>query len=304
MKIDFSKYKQYYMDVAKQIFGTPSPSGYNNEIQPVVAKLLADNGLQCTTTKKGTIIAPISGKSSDKKLGLSSHIDTLGLMVRSISSDGTLRFVRIGGAQLETLDGEYCQVLTRSGKKYTGTVLCNSPSSHVYDDAGKKRSEENMLIRLDENVSNKEDVLSLGIAVGDYVAYDPKTVFTDSGFLKSRFIDDKASACCFVTIAKILHDYNIQLPYDSTMMFSVYEEVGHGASYVPDGLTSMLAVDMGCMGLDLSCNEKQVSICAKDSSGPYDYNLTTKLIELAKANNVDYAVDVYPHYGRCNHQYQ
>lgn len=296
MKIDFDKYKQYYTEVANKIFATPSPSGYNNEIQPVVAELIASHGLPCTITNKGTMVVDIAGASSDKLLGLSAHVDTLGLMVRSINSDGTLRFVRIGGAQLETLDGEYCQVLTRSGAKYTGTVLCSSPSSHVYDDAGKKRSEENMLVRLDENVSCREDVAKLGIAVGDYIAYDPKTVFTDSGYLKSRFIDDKASACCFITIAKILRDYNIVLPYNTTMLFSVYEEVGHGASHVPQGLSSMLAVDMGCIGLDLTCNEKQVSICAKDSSGPYDYNLTSKLIELSKANNIDYAVDVYPHY--------
>ncbi len=296
MTIDYNKYQQYYKDIAHQIFDTASPSGYNNDIQRLIIQLSQDNGVQCTTTNKGGMVINVAGASSDKTLGLSAHIDTLGLMVRSINSDGTLRFVRIGGAQLETLDGEYCQILTRNGKKYTGTILCSSPSSHVYDDAGKKRSEDNMIIRIDENVSNKDDVLALGIAVGDYVAYDAKTIFTDSGYLKSRFIDDKASVCCILTILRIIQDYNIQLPHNVAILFSVYEEVGHGASCVPQGLSSMLAVDMGCIGSDLSCNEKQVSICAKDSSGPYDYNFTTQLINMAKDNNIDYAVDVYPHY--------
>ncbi len=296
MKIDIAKYKQYYIDIATQIFATPSPTGYTREIQPVVAGIASSQGANCSFTNKGNIIIDIAGASSDKKLGLSAHVDTLGLMVRSINSDGTLRFAKVGGAQLETLDGEYCQIITRSGKSYSGTVLSSSPSSHVYDDAGKKRTEENMLVRIDQCVSSKDDVLALGISVGDYIAYDPKTTFTDSGYLKSRFIDDKASACCFITILKMLKDYNITLPYDSTMIFTVYEEVGHGASHMPAGLTTLLAVDMGCVGLDLSCTEHQVSICAKDSSGPYDYQLTTQLIELAKAHKVDYAVDLYPHY--------
>ncbi len=296
MKIDIASYKQFFVDIASTIFATPSPSGYNNEIQPVITEIATSQGATCCLSNKGTIIADIAGASSSKKLGLSAHVDTLGLMVRSINSDGTLRFARIGGAQLETLDGEYCHIITRGGQKYSGTILCSSPSSHVYDDSNKKRNEDNMIVRIDQCVSTKDDVLALGISVGDYIAYDPKTTFTDSGYLKSRFIDDKASACCFLTVLKILKDYNITVPYDTTMLFTVYEEIGHGASYVPSGLSSLLAVDMGCVGLDLSCTEHQVSICAKDSSGPYDYNFTSQLIQLAKDNNIDYAVDLYPHY--------
>jgi len=176
--------------------------------------------------------------------------------------------------------------------------LSKSPSSHVYpDSATKPRDEANMYVRLDEVVKTAADVKKLGIESGDYICIDPKTTVTESGFLKSRFIDDKASVACFITLLKIFKEEKITPAYDVKMLVTMYEEVGHGASYVPDGLYTMLAVDMGCIGTDLNCTEYDVSICAKDSHGPYDYALTTQLIELAKANKLSYAVDIYPFYG-------
>lgn len=295
--MDLNSYKEYYFDLAKKIFATPSPTGYTVEIMPLIKKTAEENGAEFYQTQKGCGVITYKGKNSEKAYGLSAHADTLGLMVRSVSANGELRFTKIGGPQLPTLDGEYCTVITRTGKKYTGTILSTSPSSHVYDDAGKERKEENMYIRLDEKVKSDKDVYALGIDNGDYVAIDPKTTVTENGFLKSRFIDDKASVCDLLTLLKILNDMNFKPDYDVKILISVYEEVGHGASFVPDGLISLIAVDMGCIGSDLKCSEYDVSICAKDSFGPYDYQLTNKLIELAKENKISYAVDIYPHYG-------
>ena len=297
MKIDMNDYKAYYGEVFGKIVNIPSPSGYYVEIMPLIKKLAEENGASFELTNKGCAILTYKGKK-DEVIGLSAHADTLGAMVRGIHENGKLTFTKVGGPILPTLDGEYCTIITRNGKKYTGTFLSSSPAAHVYKDASSaERTEDNMYIRLDEVVKTPDDVRKLGIESGDYVAYEPKYVFTDSGFIKSRFMDDKASVACFITVLKILKDMKVTPEYTLKMMVTVYEEVGHGASYVPSGLKYMLGVDMGCIGKDLNCTEHQVSICAKDSHGPYDYAFTSKLIDLAKNNGIDYAVDIYPYYG-------
>ena len=219
-------------------------------------------------------------------------------MVRSINSDGTLSLTKLGGPLTPTLDGEYCDIITRDDKVYTGTILSKSPSIHVYKDAATKdRDIDNLIVKLDERVESKEDVQNIGIQNGDIVAYDPKVVVTDSGFIKSRFLDDKASVAVLVSILKMMKQENVTPSTNLKFIFSTYEEVGHGAAWIPEDITELLAVDMGCIGLDLECTEYDVSICAKDSSGPYDYDMTTKLINYAKDKELNYAVDIYPMYG-------
>ena len=188
-------------------------------------------------------------------------------------------------------------VVTRDGRKYTGTVLSKSPSVHVYPDSkSRPRDAENMYVRLDEDVKCAADVRALGIKNGDYICFDTKTTVTDTGFLKSRFIDDKASVACLITAAKVMHDAGFVPENDIKIVFTMYEEVGHGGACMPP-VREMLGVDMGCIGLDLSCTEHDVSICAKDAGGPYDYEMTSRLISLAKAAELSYAVDIYPFYG-------
>ncbi len=296
MKIDVNKYKDFYFETALKIFNTPSPTGYYTEIASLLQSYAKELDVEFTRTNKGCFILTKKGKKQSA-LGLAAHADTLGAMVRSISGCD-LRFTKIGGPILSTYDGEYCTVITRDGKKYSGTFLSTSPSKHVYTDCDTiAHTEENMIVRLDEVVNSPADVKKLGIQSGDYIALDPKTTITESGFLKSRFIDDKASVVALLTVLKILKDNDITPKYTLKMLITMYEEVGHGASYIPENITKMLCVDMGCIGKDLNCNEHQVSICAKDSHGPYDYDFTTNLINLAKENGLNYAVDVYPYYG-------
>lgn len=298
MKFNADKYKQFYFEVATKLLTTPSPSGYYKEIMQVVKGYAEELGGEFQLTNKGCGIITVKGKDSSKTLGLSAHCDTLGAMVRGIGGNGSISFSRVGGPQLPTLDGEYCTILTRDGRRYTGTFLSKSPSSHVYpDSATKPRDEANMYVRIDNPVKSAKDVRALGIESGDYICIDPKTTVTETDYLKSRFIDDKASVACFITLLKIMQDEGLTPPTDVKMLVTMYEEVGHGAAFVPEGLESMLAVDMGCIGDDLNCTEHDVSICAKDSHGPYDYDLTSKLISLAKENKLSYAVDIYPFYG-------
>ncbi len=291
-----TKYTDYILNFAKDILNIPSPSGYTKEVIDFIKAKVDEFRLDSYKTKKGNLIIQIPGKTQEI-LGLSGHVDTLGAMVRSINSDGNIKFTTIGGPIWPTLDGEYCTIRTRDGKLYSGTFLSTSPAVHVYKDASSKtRNPDNMVVRIDEVVNSKDDTVKLGIAPGDYIFFDPKTTITYSGFIKSRFLDDKASVAIIFGLIKYILDNQITPKYTLNIIISTYEEVGHGASYLPE-LDQLIAVDMGCIGEDLSCNERQVSICCKDSSGPYDYDITTNLVKISKENKIDYATDIYPFYG-------
>ncbi|MCI6471977.1 MAG: M42 family metallopeptidase, partial [Collinsella sp.] len=245
-------------------------------------------------SRKGNVLVDLGGQGSP--LVLAAHVDTLGAMVRSVKTTGRLRPTTLGGHQWSTADGENCTVHTRDGRVYTGVVLNKEPSAHVAD---KKTEtvEENMEILLDENVSTKEETLALGVQPGDIIALDPRTVVTASGYIKSRFLDDKLSAAILLGLAKVVRDEDLALNRKVSLLFTVYEEVGHGGSFVPADTEEMISVDMGCVGDDLGCTERMVSICAKDSGGPYNYDLVTTLSNIARELELDYAIDVYPHYG-------
>ncbi|MDE7263037.1 MAG: M42 family metallopeptidase [Anaeroplasmataceae bacterium] len=288
----------YVKEVALKLFLCDSPTGYSKNVNILLLKLLEELGYKAKITNKGNVKLFIEGKRHSKKVATSAHVDTLGLMVRSINVDGTLAVTNVGGPLIPTLDGEYCMIMTRSGKSYTGTILCSSASAHVYEDArSKTRDLSSILVRIDERVSSKDEVRKLGIENGDYVFIDPKTVITNSGFLKSRFIDDKGSVCAILGVLKELKDKNEIPAYDTYVYFVNQEEVGHGAATTDSDIDEFVTVDMGCIGKDLSGNEFEVSICAKDSGGPYSYELTSRLVELAKKNKIGYVVDIFPFYG-------
>ena len=293
------KYENFLKEIAPKIFLTDSPTGYSNNIDNVITEILNNLGYtNIKRTNKGNLLIEIEGEDNSKTVATSAHADTLGLMVRSINSDGTLKVTNVGGPQAPTLDGEYCKIVTRDNKVFTGTILSSSPSSHVYPDAkSKPRDFDNLVVRIDEEVNSKDDVLKLGIDNGDYVCYDPKTSITESGFLKSRFIDDKGSVCAILAVLKKLNDENRKPACKTLVYFVNQEEVGHGASTVSNDIDEFVTVDMGCVGLDLAGNEFAVSIAAKDSGGPYDYELTSRLINLAKNNDINYVVDIFPFYG-------
>ena len=289
--------QQRFKKFAYQLYGIDSPSGYTKKAIAFLEEEAKALGFETSRNQKGNLHIFISGKDHGYKVGISAHTDTLGLMVRSVNSDGTLRFTNIGGPILPTLDGEYCRIITRSGKVYTGTILSTSPAAHVFKDASTApRNADTMIVKIDEIVKNKEDVEKLGIMNGDMIAIDPKTTITESGFIKSRFLDDKISVCTLFEILHLIKEEQITPAYDTYFIISTYEEVGHGAASLPE-INELLACDMGCIGQDLSCTEYDVSICAKDSGGPYDYDMVSRLIELAKREKCQYAVDIYPFYG-------
>ena len=287
-------YIDFIAEQLKTLTAIPSPSGYTKHATDYLMKLLQDMGYEPKLSRKGNVFVTLGGDG--EPLVLAAHVDTLGAMVRSIKDNGRLRPTTRGGHVWSTADGENCTIHTRDGKVYTGVVLNTEPSTHVADKK-VETLEENMEILLDEPVSTKAETLALGIQTGDIIAMDPRTVITESGYIKSRFLDDKLSASILLGIAKIVKDESLSFHRKVSLLFTVYEEVGHGGSFVPEDTTEMISVDMGCVGADLGCTERMVSICAKDSGGPYNYDLVTELSNIAKEEQLDYAIDVYPHYG-------
>lgn len=283
---------------AKEILLIPSPTGYSEQILPCLIARLDTMGFSYEVTPKGNLLIHIKGRDSSKHVALSAHTDTLGLMVRSIQPNGTLKVTPLGGIIIPTLDGEYCNVITRNNTMISGTILYQSPSSHVYKDANTgSREVEKMFVRLDEVVKTKADVEALGIQNGDIIAIDPKTHITESGFIKSRFLDDKISVAILFELLAELSRSQQQPQFDTTFIISTYEEVGHGTAWIPPTISEMIAVDMGCIGEDLACSEFDVSICAKDSSGPYDREMITMLKQMAEAKTLNHVIDIYPMYG-------
>ena len=296
--IDF-KYADYAWEQASAVLAIDSPSGFTGKAVAWLKEQFEAMGFASSVTTKGGLMVDLGGEDKGDNLMLAAHGDTLGAMVAEIKGSGRLRLTALGGMNANNAEAENVRIYTRDGKVIDGTLqLCNA-SLHVNDDYnGVKRSFDTTEVVLDEDVRSAADTRKLGVEVGDIVCFDPRTRRTASGYLKSRFLDDKLSVGILMGFAKYVADQKIRLPRRTWLHITVYEEVGHGCSAsVPEGITEAISVDMGCVGDGLQCTEKQVSICAKDSGGPYSYDVVGKLIAAAKATEADYAVDVYPHYG-------
>ena len=291
---------QQTIDYLKKLTGIPSPTGFTREVADYLVKELERLGYKPIRTNKGGVNVIVKGKDDNKHRVVTAHVDTLGAMVRAVKADGRLKMAKIGGYPWNMIEGENCLVhVASTGKTVSGTILIHQTSTHVYKDAGTaERTEDNMEVRLDAKVRSEKETRNLGIDVGDFISFDPRTIITETGFIKSRFLDDKVSAAILLDLLRKYKEENIELPQTTHFMFSVFEEVGHGAnSNLPKEAVEYLAVDMGAMGDDQQTDEYTVSICVKDASGPYNYEFRNHLVQLAKDNDIQYKLDIYPYYG-------
>ena len=291
---------QQTIDYLKKLTGIPSPTGFTREVADYLVKELERLGYKPIRTNKGGVNVIVKGKDDNKHRVVTAHVDTLGAMVRAVKADGRLKMAKIGGYPWNMIEGENCLVhVASTGKTVSGTILIHQTSTHVYKDAGTaERTEDNMEVRLDAKVRNEKETRDLGIDVRAFISVDPRTIVTETGFIKSRFLDDKVSAAILLDLLRKYKEENIELPHTTHFMFSVFEEVGHGAnSNLPKEAVEYLAVDMGAMGDDQQTDEYTVSICVKDASGPYNYEFRNHLVQLAKDNDIQYKLDIYPYYG-------
>lgn len=284
----------------QQLLAIPSPTGYTKEVTDYLIATLQELGYAPIRTAKGNVLVTIEGKVTDKQRYITAHVDTLGAIVRAVKPDGRLKLDKIGGYPWNMIEGENCTIhIAKTNQTVSGTILIHQTSTHVYRDAGTaERTQDNMEVRLDAKVTSAQETRALGIEVGDFVSFDPRTTITPTGFVKSRFLDDKVSAAILLELLATYQKEEIELPVTTHFAFSVFEEVGHGAnSSIPSEVVEYLAVDMGAIGDDQQTDEYTVSICVKDASGPYHFGFRQHLVQLANQANIPYKLDIYPYYG-------
>ncbi|HEL1654720.1 M42 family metallopeptidase [Streptococcus suis] len=288
------------LDYIVTLTNTPSPTGFTTDIMNYIKAEVESFGYAASKTAKGGVLVTVPGKNDQEHRMVTAHLDTLGAMVRAVKPDGRLKMDLVGGFGYPSIEGENCLIhCAKNGKTFTGTILMHQTSVHVYRDASTaERNQTNMEIRLDEKVTNADETRALGIEVGDFISFDPRTVVTETGFIKSRHLDDKVSAAILLHLLKVYKEAGATLPYTTHFYFSNNEEIGYGAnSSIPAQVVEYLAVDMGAMGDDQQTDEYTVSICVKDGSGPYHYELRQHLVALAERDGIPYKLDIYPYYG-------
>jgi len=290
---------KYSIDLMNEILNIPSPGGDTSACMERLKDEFHDLGIEVSETNKGAIFGTIRGEKELNQRLISAHVDTLGAMVKEIKPNGRLRLSNIGGFSWNSVEGENVYIKTESGKVYTGTVLPEKASVHIYSDAvtTTERNEETIEVRVDEDIKESKDTKKLGIAVGDFVSFEPRNKITESGYIKSRHLDDKACIAVLFASCKHLKDNNLIPKYTTHFFISNYEEIGHGLSGIPKKTNEILALDIGTVGGKHTSDEKKVTIVAKDSRTPYDLKFRNRLVDLAQKNDIDYEVDVHYRYG-------
>lgn len=287
------------VDFLVGLLNTPSPTGYHREaVAYMQDRFKAINGVTVTETRKGALLVKLPGASSDKPVGLTAHTDTLGLMVKGINGSGTLKTTRLGGMLMAGSESEGVTVRTQDDTRIRGTLRPMNTSVHVNREITKsERSEDTMEVVLDAKTSSKDETEALGVKVGDFIFVDPRVELTDTGFIKSRYLDDKASIACLYAALQTITQAGQTPPQDVYVLLSIYEEVGHGGSHgFPDDLAEVVSVDMAAIGDGQASDEFSVTICVKDSGGPYHFDMNEKLRKLAEAHGIQYKLDIYPYY--------
>ena len=284
-----------------ELLNIPSPTGYTDQAIHFVRETMANLKLDTRFNTKGALVATWKGKASNRPRAMTAHVDTLGAMVKEIKENGRLKLSKIGGFAWVTVEGEGCTIITQAGRTYRGTLLARKASVHVHSGSEVEkleRNDDNMEVRIDAMTASDEETRRLGIEVGDFVAFDPRVEVTDTGFIRSRHLDDKASVACIAGACKALLDAGLRPTQRVTILISQYEEVGHGAATgVPDDVRELLAVDMAAVGPGQNSDEFSAGICVKDAGGPYHLEMRRSLIALAQAAHIPYKLDIYPFYG-------
>ena len=282
------------------LLNTPSPTGYTEQAVAYLEQALRPLPLNLRRTPKGALVASWRGLAFDAPRALTAHVDTLGAMVKEVKDNGRLRLTKIGGYYWNTVEGEGCTVFTASGQTVRGSLLIAKASSHVHgaETGQMKREDDTMEVRLDQRTTSAGETWGLGIQVGDFVAFDPRVETGPAGFIRSRHLDDKASVAAIFGAVCAMDAAGQPPAQNTTILFSTYEEVGHGAAAgIPPEVVELLAVDMAAIGQGQESDEFNVTICVKDSGGPYDYELRRRLVQLAERAAIPYKLDIYPYYG-------
>ncbi len=294
----FTVSPEYLKTFLTDLINTPSPTGDTLWAVSFIQQELDGIGVSSVMTRKGALLATIEGLRDDKPRALTAHVDTLGAMVAEIKPSGRLRLTALNGLEWNSVESEGCTITTRNGRRIRGSLVLENGAAHVNREVKtRERSDRSLEVRIDERTNSAEETRLLGIEVGDFVAFDPRLEIGDAGYVRSRFLDDKACVACAVAAVKALAEAGVTPAQRTTLLFSNYEEVGHGGmDGLPDDLAELVVVDMACVGKGQNGDETHCSICLKDSSGPYSRTLSDRLRSIGDRAGVELIPDTYPYY--------
>lgn len=289
---------EYVKKTLLELLAIPSPAGFTDEAVRYTCKQLEEFGLHYEITRRGAIRADMKGRIYSPDRAIVAHLDTIGAMVKGLKDNGRLEIVPIGTWSSRFAEGARVTIFS-DDTRYRGTILPNKASGHAFHTEVDSLpvNWENIELRVDEQAHSRADLVNLGINVGDYIAIDPQPDISESGFINSRHLDDKAGVAVLLAVAKAATEYKLNLPVDCHLLFTISEEVGSGASAVlHQDVAEMVSIDTGPVAPGQSTDEFGVSLGLQDSSGPFDYHLTHKLIKLCLEYGISHKRDVFRYY--------
>lgn len=292
---------QYMKEVLLKLLNIPSPAGFTDEIVRFTCQELGRLGIPYEITRRGGIRADLEGREKSPDRAIVAHLDTIGVMIKRLKDNGRLEVIPVGTWSSRFAEGARVTVFTDT-HPYRGTILPIKAAGHIYNTQIDTLPVdwENVELRIDEISHGKSDLEKLNINVGDFVAVDPQPEIMPTGFINSRHLDDKAGVAVLLTVAKHVIDTGAKLPVDCHLLFTISEEVGSGASAIlHQDVAQMVTIDAGPSAPGQSTDEYGVTICMQDSTGPFDYHLTHKLIQICKKNNIPHRRDIFKYY-RCD----
>ncbi len=290
---------KYLVQQLKNLLAIPSPAGYTDEIVRYTGEELQRLGVSLELTRRGAIRATLPGKVASPDRAIVVHLDTIGAMVRELKPNGRLAMSPVGTWSSRFAEGARADILTDSGRVIRGTILPLKASGHVYNEDvdTQKSTWDHVELRVDELVHSATDLADIGIQIGDFVAVDPRPEFSDSGFINSRHLDDKAGVAALLAMTKLIMQEKRTLPTDVHLLFTISEEVGSGCSAVlHQDVAEMVTIDNATPAPGQNSKETGVTIAMKDQVGPFDYHLTRRLLDLCRENGILHQRDVFRYY--------
>lgn len=291
----------YLRETLTRLLLTPSPVGDTERGTELCRELVcAFDPQSAHVTRKGAFVAMFEGELRSAPRAVTAHIDTLGAVVKAIKPNGRLKMATLGGISWSTVENEGATLRTESGREWRGTIMVSNASHHLYTDANGSqklpRDGETMELRIDARTTSEAETRALGIEIGDFIALDTRPEWNE-GFIRARFLDDKACVAALFTALKALQDAGLKPKQRVYIHIPNYEEVGHGgASGIPSDVHDVLSLDIAPIGSGQNSTEFHCTLCARDADGPYDRGMRRQLLQLAKSHDIALKIDTFPEY--------
>ncbi len=287
------------LETLSDLLAIPSPTGMTDQAVAYVCAWLEKLGVRVELTRRGAIRATLHGRQATPERAIVTHLDTLGAIVKGILPNGRVSVAPIGTWSARFAEGARVMLHCDGDRKIQGTILPLKASGHVFGEDIDKQviSWDNLEVRLDERTSSIDETVALGVNIGDTISVEPQPSFSDNGFINARHLDNKAGVAAILAATKAMVDNNVTLPIGCHLLFTISEEVGVGASHVLHGdVAEMLSIDNGTSAPDQYTSEYGATIAMQDSSGPFDWHLTRRLIDICRRSGITHSRDVFNHY--------